>query len=293
MLFTIKIIAAAIAGTLGVLGVVFDYREKESKRLTGIGRAAVALIIIALFIAIGAELLERREDLAEKEESDRRHSEDVKMRLDENTRLLNGIYQTSVPLGIVEATLSFDVEYEKFPSYDKRLSAAVKKWKPDDPRFKGFDNTNLIAPGVPQPIKMMLGIPGFGPVASDEVKLANSLKPKPNTATIRVQRDKRQLQGILHFRPSYEVIPEMTRKRLVIRYAIPQVEWSNPTSQDVSLFDLRDTTVKVTLDFHPPGILNTLLLRVPTSNHRLVATDLKQETETPRTFAGTLKEPPP
>ena len=88
MLFTIKIIAAGIAGALGVLGVVFDYRKKDSQRLTPIGLAAVALIIISLFIAIGAELLERKEDLAKKEESERRHSEDVKMRLDENTRLL-------------------------------------------------------------------------------------------------------------------------------------------------------------------------------------------------------------
>lgn len=290
-LFIIKILAVVISGVLGLLSAVSDFREKDSNRFTRVGRFAIALIIVSLFVAVGADLLSHRKDISEKREADRKHAKEVEIELQENTRLLTGIYESSVPLGLVDATLSFDLDYEAFPSYAKRLTAAAKTWKPGDPHFSGFSNTDLMAPGVPQPTTKFWGRQLYAPVASDEIKLSNSLKPKPNTATIRVHRGDRRLEGSLKFGPSYQIIPKMEQKRLLIEYIVPHVEWSNPTKEDVSLFNLGGTNVDVIPDFHPLASLKGLRLRVPASNHRLIA-DLVG-VEASGIASGTLKAPSP
>lgn len=289
-LFVIKIVATGLSGALGLLSAVSDFKERDTNRFTQPGRVAIALIILSVLVAIGADILSHRKDIAGKRQADLQHSEEVQQKFEENNRIIAEINRAGVPLGNLEATLAFDLDYEQFPSYAKRFTAAVKTWKPTDPRRLGFANTDLMAPGVPQPITKLFGIPGFGPVASDEVKLANSVKPKPNTATIRISRGTRQLEGRLHFGPSYKFIPQLERKRLVINYTVPHVEWSNPTREDVSLFNLDGATVKVTPDFHPAASVKELSLRAPASNHRLIASDLVAS-EASGTVTGTLKTP--
>jgi hypothetical protein len=288
MLFTIKMFAAAVAGILGVLGVVTDFRDKQTHRLTKYGRGAVILIVFSLFTAIGSELVERSRELEEKRQAEIRRTEEISNRLEENNRLLSMIYASTVPLGDVEATLVFDAEYSKYPGYAKRLEFLAANWKKDDTHFGGFPNTDFAAPWT------TVQEPNWVPVLSsdaNEARFARSLIPKPNTALLRVQRGARILEGNLHFGPTFFIRPLLETKHLRLEYTVAHVEWSNPTKEDASLFNLSEAEIEIVPAFHPEAVIVELRLRVPSSNHRLVASGFRVTAQTPLRATGTLKTP--
>ena len=75
LLTAFKIASAIVAAILGVCGVLFDFRDKETKQLTTSGKAVVGGIFVSSAIAVATSAIEASKDRQSSAEQARRTQE--------------------------------------------------------------------------------------------------------------------------------------------------------------------------------------------------------------------------
>jgi hypothetical protein len=133
LLSSAKLVGATLSGAFGILGLLTEYRDQETKKITVWGKVALVGILASTGVAISAEALGIWKENRSAEQS-----------AEKTNALLTEISRTLSPISDMTVSFSFTLPLDRkeFAKYSSRLSAGMKAIAAR-PRF-GLDGSVLL-----------------------------------------------------------------------------------------------------------------------------------------------------
>jgi hypothetical protein len=125
LLTTLKVLAVMVTALLGILGVVTDFRDNQTKRVTRWGKGAILFLFVSALVAVGAEAVDFRKREADAKKSD----EDVLRILSRQEKTLGEVRRLLQPVPTTGVGVSFWMKVplgiDELAPYRLRLQAAA------------------------------------------------------------------------------------------------------------------------------------------------------------------------
>ena len=123
LLTSIQYLSIILSGVLGILGLLFNYKDKTTGRLTKTGKAALTLLVISLCLGLTSKIVEQRiKQKAEESEAARaRIAAEQSLEISRNVeRVVNAIESISV-----DVDLDIDFDSPIFDQFRDKISRDI------------------------------------------------------------------------------------------------------------------------------------------------------------------------
>jgi len=124
LLIVTKLLGTLFAGAFGVLGLVTEYRDKRSKKITKWGRLALGGIVVSTVIAITSQAIETVLSKQDAKDTNDKLAEQLKV----SNNTLNEVERSIFPIKnlIVGYSMEIPIQSQDFVRYQERVKAGIQ-----------------------------------------------------------------------------------------------------------------------------------------------------------------------
>src|SRR5262249_8985828 len=122
----VKLVSVVLTGCFAIFGLLIEYKDKATSKITKGGRLALVGIVLSTTLALVAQLIEQRKSIDEARETAAR-----------TEKLLSEISKSLQPLREIQIALSFDIDVDdpEFSAYKARLVQGIREYIRRHPKF--------------------------------------------------------------------------------------------------------------------------------------------------------------